>query len=237
MGTVIDWLKEAYKLDDEDAEYIAGLAATGDSEAIVEAFIPVGNTTNGARVMATNLVADLMLGYRQRTKHSKPEPKPLVEMTPSPNVDIHMATAQKVMSGAPSKPEVNIVFDESEVQPKDPDTIDLKAPPKYSLSHNMGINQIQLLKSLIASVKVVNGEVIFNQFDPDGGGIPLDDARPGFATLLMRGGICEVVDAVMIKKSGKPYWGKRVIPILPTAQLAIEDYKIRKPDKWVLING
>jgi len=232
MSDVIVWLKETYNLDQDDAEYVAGLAAEGDVGVVEAAFMTENASDNECAAIATK-VSGLMAGYRRLTKPPKPEPKPLVEMTPSPNVVVDVSNGPGACEGNIIKEKrckkANIVFDESE-------DIDLKAPPKYSLSHNMGINQIQLLKSLIASVKVAKGKVVFNQFDPDGGGIPLDDARPGFATLLMRGGICEVVDAVMIKKSGKPYWGKKVIPILPTAQQAIEDYKIRKPYRWALIN-
>lgn len=132
---------------------------------------------------------------------------------------------------ADARPKSKSKRPEPEVQ-----TTNLDAPPKYPPSHGMGVVQIRLLKKLVASVEMHSkGTVLFDQFNPDGGGIPLDEARAVFGTLLMRGGVCEVVDAIKVKKTGKKFWGKKVIPILPMAQVTIDDFLKRRPDKRKLI--
>ena len=235
------WLQTNYDLEEDDAEYLSGLVKANDRDAIIESFTTDESDTESV----IDQVDRLMVAYNGQFQSDKPRPKPkpltFVPAEPSPNAEVPEEEVDEVTSKVKTKSKrarkVTSQPEAVESQPKvrkhkppEVRVTDISAPPEYPPSHGMGIGQIQLLGKLIESL---HGKP-FDRFDPDSG-IPLDKARPAFATLLMRGGVCEVVDAIKVKKSGKKYWSKKVIPILPRALDVIDDFKKRKPDKCKLI--
>lgn len=261
VAEVQKWLSDEYNIIAEDAAYIIRMVINGERAKLIETFISVDLENDPKeQLKVAKQVDGLLQAYKERFKSDRPRPKSkpidFAEAEPSPQAkvpedsgdevedeptptervkmfensredDPHIKSKKALRESSPNKPKLKSNRRVPEVQ-----VTDIKAPPKYPLSHGMGVVQINMLKHLIKSVK----DNPFDMNDPDSGGIPLDDARPVFATLLMRGGVCEVVDALKVKKSGKKFWGKRVIPIMPMAQKVINDFKKRKPDKWKLIN-
>ena len=256
IDAVQSWLQDCYDLNTEDAEYLAGLVMANNRSAIIESFTPDDVDEDVNEIVIVDQVDRLMNAYGERFKSDRPRPKPkpltFLPAEPSPNAgieeeDTHTGVVKETFKEVPPKDKTKrtratkgasqpeVVKSQPKHQRKVPEvkTTDTSAPPEYPLSHGMGVGQIHLLIKLIESIK----DKPFDRLDPKGGGISLDDARPAFATLLMRGGVCEVVDAIKIKKSGKKYWSKKVIPIMPMAQNVIDDFKRRKSDKWKAIKG
>ncbi len=254
---VQEWLQTNYDLSEEDSTFVAEQLQYDNREMLIDSFMPDESEEpedlSSAVERVTDQVDRLFKAYKDQFQSDRPRPKhkPLtfVPAEPSPNVDVpeeevHLKVAKESLNKAISKDKTkhtrarkvvdqSVAVDKPKTKRKQPEVqvTDISTPPEYPPSHGMGIMQIHLLTKLLESVM----DKPFNKFDLNGGGISLDEARAGFATLLMRGGICEVVDAIKVKKSGKQFWGKKVIPILPMAREVIDDFKKRKPEKWMLI--
>jgi len=199
------WLQTLYDFDDSDADNMAVLLVCEDVAAIAE-FLPEDFSFSDQMSHAKYLMRrykDWLLG-----KVEQPKPKPKSEPKP-------VATEKKRMPIDSTKRYID------------------KDLPRRPLSIGMVDSQIKVLKQLIDSVEVDSdtGQVVFDEYDLDSGGIPLNEARPTFLSLLARSGICEVRDAAVETKTGQKRWGKKVLPVMPFAREVVQDYIERNKGK------
>lgn len=228
IAKIQEWILETYDFEKDQAQQIATCIHNNDISTLITLFTSAKEKDETkAKKDAKLMVATLHIAFKEHFPKSGKSDTPRAPERGS--VDVTVEDLPKEESVDEPKDKTNDV-PADEVPPEsvvsEPDTPLLgDLPPKSRPSKGIGYQQVQVIKDMFASVK----KIPFNATDPDSGGLKLDDHRSVFLSLLARGEVCEVRDAIVRTPKGRLRWGKKVLP-LPGAKDILKDYDKRQKE-------
>lgn len=246
---VIQWLLDKYYDDEDDAEYVADCLIRGDMDKLAKSYADGADdgTTDAKNLMeqyqSKFVVQDEEVVKPPRPKKPKPDPVDDVASKKGTRVVKNKNDSTPDDDSKDEEVEPEVLADSKAINPKKKerqerppaekpvttklDKIDvIPMMPKRSLSSAIGTEQAQVLKLLIDSAP--NGFEGFDENDPDGPGLKLDDYRGKLLALMVREDCVVIKDAVTRTPKGRLRWGTRALPGAK-AQAIYDDYCDRHP--------
>ena len=249
ITNVMAWIKElSTGLSDEDARHLSvkilGAVDTDEVTAktnfsgLVEALVDDEEPDNDLAVRKANKLIEKFKKTFTETMVPpalKVDQEPIPEKTavvkePKEPKEPKAKAAKKVVEKEP-KPHV-----EKAVKPPKPPKIrkivketdeGLPTYVKPEPSQGLGWKQVTVLRELIKSTPE-SGTI--DPLDVNSGGMVFDSNRHVFQSFLVRGGICKIVDAIIVTPKQRKRWSKKVLAEMPFALEVLNDYIKNHPD-------